>query len=144
MSTETRLQFVTENDYERKMLRQSRVRTACCVVVALFTLFMFYHVYGVTGQVRAIIGALDTVSSQLEQADLTKMLGDVQDLVLDAQGMTADAQTMIADAHETLTKSAEGLDGAVSHISGIDIDGLNEAIGDLAAVIEPLARLFGR
>ena len=40
--------------------------------------------------------------------------------------------------------SEEGMAEALEKISALDIESLNEAIRDLQAVVEPMARLFGR
>ena len=72
---------------------------------------------------NAVMTELETVSSDLAQADLSGMLEHVDSL----------AQT-----------SEEGMAEALEKISALDIESLNEAIRDLQAVVEPMARLFGR
>ena len=33
---------------------------------------------------------------------------------------------------------------ALDNISNLDVDGLNQSIADLSAIVDPMARLFGR
>lgn len=54
------------------------------------------------------------------------------------------AETTLKDVSEFVTVGGDGLATAMEKINGIDIDGLNDAIADLKAVVEPMARFFGK
>ena len=78
------------------------------------------QVKGMTGQAEIILDNMETVTQELADADLTGMVENVNDL-------TEESQTVVADAMEKLDT--------------IDIATLNKAIKDLAAVVEPLAKI---
>lgn len=78
--------------------------------------------------------------SALEQADhvlaeLAEVTGGLRE---------ADLPGLVSDMDGLLSESGRGIQEALEKLNSVDIDKLNEAIGDLQAIIEPLARLFGR
>lgn len=56
---------------------------------------------------------------------------------IDFEGLVDDTQKMVNDG-------SEGIAQAIEKIQEMDIEGLNDAIGDLGAIVDPLAKLFGR
>lgn len=56
---------------------------------------------------------------------------------IDFAGLVDDTQQMVNDG-------SEGISQAIGKIEAMDIEGLNHAIQDLEAIVEPLAKLFGR
>ncbi|MCQ2500537.1 MAG: hypothetical protein MJ117_04210 [Lachnospiraceae bacterium] len=56
---------------------------------------------------------------------------------IDFAGLVDDTQQMVNDGSEGITQ-------AIGKIEAMDIDGLNRAIQDLEAIVEPLAKLFGK
>lgn len=66
---------------------------------------------------------LETITKELSSVDWAKLSGDIGDTALQAQ--------------ESLRVAGEA-------VEELDIKTLNEAISDLKAVIEPLAKLFGK
>ena len=74
----------------------------------------------VMGQMEGLIADLETVTGTLAQADLSTMVENVDQLVQTAQQSLA----LITDKLNT-----------------IDFTTLNKAISDLAAVVEPLAKI---
>lgn len=80
-------------------------------------------------QADQIMTDLESATSELSEA-LPEMITDVNGLVSDVDGLVISAEGGITESMEK--------------ISSLDIDSLNEAIGDLQAIVEPLARMFGR
>ena len=74
-------------------------------------------------QTNQIVQKLDHVAGELEEADIS--------------GMLADVNLLVEDSQDTMGEALE-------KIQAIDIDTLNEAIDGLNAVVSPLAKLFGR
>ena len=113
--------------YAKKQYTMSKISAGACVCVLLIVIFcaavLLPQVLHTLEQMNAVMTELETVSSDLAQADLSGMLEHVDSL----------AQT-----------SEEGMAEALEKISALDIESLNEAIRDLQAVVEPMARLFGR
>lgn len=69
--------------------------------------------------------SLETVSSQLVQADIPALLADVDQLAAKGE-----------ESLEAIQKASEVLEK-------IDMDRLNQAIADLQKAVSPLAKLFG-
>ena len=74
-------------------------------------------------QSNQIVQKLDTVAGELEEADIS--------------GMLADVNLLVEDSQDTMGEAME-------KIQSIDIETLNEAIDGLNAVVSPLAKLFGK
>lgn len=78
------------------------------------------HITGAIVQMESILTNLEGATQQLANLDLVAMVADVDGLVVTAQ---------------------QTLDATMKQLGSIDFDSLNKAIKDLAAVIEPLAKL---
>ncbi len=79
-------------------------------------------------------------AATLERADET--LTKLDEITEGLAG--ADLPGLVKHMDELLVESGEGLEEALVKVNSMDIEKLNEAIGDLQAIVEPLARFFGR
>lgn len=125
----------------RKIERQNRMqlyagyaRTALMLVCAVSLAALVVMVYrmlpqinGILGQARqaltqtgTVLGYLEQTSSQLAQVDYAGMVSGVDSLVSTGQ---------------------QSLEATMEKLNSVDFEALNQAIKDLAAVIEPLARM---
>lgn len=83
---------------------------------------------------------LERTEHTLEGADAA-----VTDLAVTANKLSrVDFEGLVNDTQKLVEESSEGIQTALGKLDAIDIEQLNEAIGDLSAVIAPLAKLFGR
>ena len=96
------------------------ISALCCVAVLGLVYSMLPQINAVISQLQVILGNLEAATAQLSELDLTGMVSDVDGLVTTAQ-MT--------------------LEQTIEKLNTIDFDTLNEAIEDLARVVEPLSRL---
>ena len=131
----------------RKIERSSRMQTysgyvrtglmlVCAVCMAVLVVMVFrlmpqineilaqaQHAFN---QVGTVLDYLEQTSYQLSQVDLQGMVSNVDGLV---------------------TTGQQSLEASMEKLNGVDFEALNNAIKDLAAVIEPLAKMtkvFGR
>ena len=131
----------------RKIERSSRMQTysgyvrtglmlVCAVCMAALVVMVFrlmpqineilaqaQHAFN---QVGTVLDYLEKTSYQLSQVDLQGMVSNVDGLV---------------------TTGQQSLEASMEKLNGVDFEALNKAIKDLAAVIEPLAKMtkvFGR
>ena len=131
----------------RKIERSSRMQTysgyvrtglmlVCAVCMAMLVVMVFrlmpqineilaqaQHAFN---QVGTVLDYLEQTSYQLSQVDLQGMVSNVDGLV---------------------TTGQQSLEASMEKLNGVDFEALNKAIKDLAAVIEPLAKMtkvFGR
>lgn len=111
----------------RQQLRTGRLQCLFSLIAAAFCGAAFVLVFqflpqltDVTARMQTVLGNLEQVTQQLSAIDMAGMVADVDALVTTAQ---------------------QGLNQAIEKITALDIDTLNQAIQDLADVIEPLAKL---
>lgn len=93
----------------------------CCVGLFVLVCTLVPQVRVLTSQMETVLTNLETVTEQLAGMDLGSMVRNVDELV---------------------TVSQTGVEQAVGKLNTIDFDTLNRAIGDLADVVEPLAKFF--
>lgn len=121
----------------RKIEKSNRQKNVTNVIMCVFMLaaaascvFIGLMVFRLMPQVNGLLGQLETVLSDLEQT--TGQLA-----ALDLESMVNNMDSLAVYAQESLQQTMEKLDT-------IDFETLNKAIEDLAKVIEPLAKFFGR
>lgn len=93
------------------------------LVTAVSAVYLIPRANGIFVQAEEVLGNLASVTAELEEADLPGLISNLDGLI---------------------TESGDGIREAMESLNEVDIDTLNEAIGDLQAIVEPLARLFGR
>ena len=98
------------------------IASAVCIV-GLFVLVysLMPQVQELTTQTEVVLENLTEVTDQLAGMDLGTMVENVDELVITSQA---------------------GVEQAMEQLNAIDFETLNQAIEDLAAVIEPLANFF--
>ena len=80
---------------------------------------------------------LNSVASTLNQVDFVGMSESISELT--EQGKDT-LNTALGDVEASL----DSMQTALDNISKLDVDGLNQSIADLSAIVDPMARLFGR
>ena len=114
----------------RKQLLHARLQTLfsvaclmCCGILVLKLLQFIPQLESMVSQAEILLRDLDAVTKELSKLDLSQMVENINDLV---------------------TTSQSGVEEALEKLNGIDLETLNTAIDDLAAVVEPLANFFSR
>ncbi len=103
------------------------VRTIACLLVCL--ILAGSALYVLPG-VNQLVGRLNVVVSNLEQIDINLMTESVTNLAVSGTEGIETALVQVSTALETINR--------------LDIEGLNKSIADLGAVVEPMAKLFGK
>ena len=131
----------------RKIERSSRiqiysgyVRTGlmlvCAVCMAVLVVMVFRlmpQINEILAQARHAFNQVGTVLDYLEQTSYQLSQVDLQGMVSNVDGL--------------VTTGQQSLEASMEKLNGVDFEALNKAIKDLAAVIEPLAKMtkvFGR
>ncbi len=117
---------------EKSNRQQTRGTWLICVfalVAAVFCALAFLTIFNLLPQVNGLVEQAQTVLGNLEQT--TAELANV-----DLEGMVSDVDTLVSSGQQSLEQTMEKL-------NTIDFEALNEAIADLSAVVEPLAKFFG-
>lgn len=122
--------------YQIRMLRLARLRTGAIVLATLLLFVIGYFLLLLGGQLQNILNeaqntfqTLNTVAAEIQKANI--------------QGLFDDVSALVENAQTTVDGAMSGVGQAAQKIDELDIDTLNNAITDLAAVVEPLAKLFG-
>lgn len=117
----------TSINYMKKQYRLTKLIAAMVAGIFVITAFS-----------AAIL--VPKASNTLEQAE--HVLGDLAEVT---RGLKeADLPGLVADMDGLVSESGKGIQEALEKLNAVDIERLNEAIGDLQAIVEPLARFFGR
>lgn len=95
-------------------------------------------------RVSCILILVFVVASLSVLPGIFRTLAMVQDTLETSNAAIEQAKTTLEDVSGFVTEGSDNLATAMQKIEGIDIDGLNEAISDLGAIVEPMARLFRR
>ena len=114
----------------RQQLRTGRLVCIFALLAAVCCAVMAVTVFNVLPQLTALAEQMDTVLGNLEQTT-------TQLAALDLGRMVADVDALVVTGEESLKQTMEKL-------NAIDFETLNQAVGDLAAVVKPLADFFGR
>lgn len=114
----------------RQQTRTARLQCLLALVAAVFCVGVFALIFNflprldtVVTQMQTVLGNLETTTQELAALDLGSMMDGIDTLVASGQ---------------------EGLAQTMEKLNTIDIDTLNKAIKDLAAVVEPFAKLINR
>ena len=109
------------------------VCAVCMAVLVVMVYRMLPQINEILDQARLAMGQIQTVLANLEQT--TDQLAQV------------DLESMVSNADALVVSGQQSLEASMAKLNSVDFDALNQAIKDLSAVIEPLAkmtRLFGR
>lgn len=116
---------------EKSSRQQARSGWVLCVfnlITGLCCAAMLLLILNLVPQINTMVTQAETVLTNLEQTT-------AQLAAIDLEGMVTDVDTLVSTGQESLEQTMEKL-------NTIDIETLNQAIADLAAVIDPLAEFF--
>lgn len=99
------------------------VAVICCAVTAAMIFNVLPQLTAVMTQMETVLGNLEETTTQLAALDLERMVADVDALVVTGE---------------------ESLKQTMEKLNAIDFETLNQAVGDLADVVKPLADFFNR
>lgn len=122
---------------EKQSRRQLLFTKILCMLCALMLICTLVLTLSITGAVQEILTITQPLQQMADQAGTVMANLDTvaQDLAdADLGSMVENVNTLAADSQTVITEAMKKLDT-------IDIDTLNQAIADLADVVEPLAKV---
>ena len=122
---------------EKQSRRQLLFTKILCMLCALMLICTLVLTLSITGAVQEILTITQPLQQMADQAGTVMANLDTvaQDLAdADLGSMVENVNTLAADSQTVITEAIKKLDT-------IDIDTLNQAIADLADVVEPLAKV---
>lgn len=114
--------------YARLQFVFTAITAVCCALLLLNGMKILPQLQKAAIQAESVLSNLETVTSELAQADLIGMVENVDALVTNVDGLVGTSQIAV---EQTMTK-----------INAVDFEALNQAIEDLSDVIEPIAKFF--
>ena len=96
-----------------------------------------------------LVDTVNGLTEQLEAAQLADTLGSLRAIAaqlenVDWTSLEQSAGDMIAQAQKSLTAAEEALTAVNDAAEKLDVEGLNTAVTELLAVMQPLAEFFAR
>lgn len=107
--------------YARLQCLFTIVAAVCCVSLFVLVYIKMPAMQEVAVKMETVLENLETVTDQMVDMDLETMVKNVDDLVVTSQA---------------------GVEQAMDQLNAIDFNTLNQAIDDLADVVDPLAKFF--
>ena len=123
---------------EQLLEQQSKIAKIQCILTAVLVaccIGLIIMAATLLPEIEALVPQVESLMTQMEST-----LGDLK--VITAQLAEADLIGMVEDVNNLVTTSQSGVEQAMDKLNALNFDALNKAIGDLSAVIEPLAKFF--
>ena len=159
-------------ELERKRLHWQKVTAVVCVllliVVTASSALAFISVRRYAPRIEHIVSRLDTVTAELDALDTQRLVDTVNGLTeqleaaqladtlvslrtiatqledVDWASLEQSTGDMLSQAQKSLTAAEEALTAVNDAAEKLDVEGLNTAVTELLAVMQPLAEFFAR
>ncbi|MDO5417655.1 MAG: hypothetical protein Q4F29_10680 [Lachnospiraceae bacterium] len=116
-----------QEKYARKQYRMSQITALASILVLCVVLYTAWvltpRVNRLLDDIQVSVTNIQVITEELAEADLPQMIQNVDELVV---------------------TSESSIQTAVDKLNSIDFEALNGAITDLANIVRPLGKLFGR
>ena len=109
----------------------------CAAIIALAVAVLIPRAVKTLGGIDAATEELNSVAATLNQVDFVGMSESISEL-------TEQGKDTLSTALGDVETSLDSMQTALDNISKLDVDGLNQSIADLSAIVDPMARLFGK
>ncbi len=160
------VEIKNDNNRVRKYAKRQTILALCstsfCVVLVCAILYWGFRIIPMVENLAwQATGLVNTTNDLMEQTgdvvnEATEVINDAANMVdqtatvvdnlekITTDIAATDLKGLVEDVNSLVVTSEESIGEAVEKIDAIDIDTLNQAINDLQAVVEPLAKLFKR
>ena len=127
--------------HTRQQLLFTKILCILCVLAVVCTLVLMFAVTGAASRLMELAQPLQALTVQVQ--DLAMEAETVMaDLGVVAEALAAaDLGSIVENVNILAADSQSAVADAMAKLDTIDIETLNKAIRDLAAVVEPLARI---
>ena len=159
-------------ELERKRLHWQKVTAVVCIllliVVTASAVLAFISVRRYAPRVENVVARLDAVTAELEKLDTQRLVDTVNgltgqleearlaDTLASLQKVAAELEDvdwaalkkstgdMLTQAQKSLAEAEKALSAVNDAAGKLDVEGLNTAVTELLAVMQPLAEFFAR
>ncbi len=120
----------------------SLITAVCCLAVLLSVVNFLPKLESTANQVDAVLANVEQVSNELAEADVAGVMANLEEV--STQMAEADLAGLVENVNQLVDTSQTGLEETLEKLNTIDLETLNQAIQDLADVVQPIAKLFNR
>ena len=124
--TELLIEIAKSQRKETKSGRISAIATVALAIAFIITLSVF----------------LPIAVSTLEKVNTT--LTEAENVAIAAQESLDEIDSMVENFNGVIVDNTDSVNKALTKVGSFDVDSLNRSIEELASILDPLARLFGR
>ena len=125
--------------YARWQCIFTAVAAVCCVSLFLLVYIKMPAMQELSVKMESVLTDLEVITQQLS-GSMETVLENLE--TVSTQLAEMDLGAMVENVDELVTTSQAGVEQAMDRLNTIDFKKLNQAIGDLADVVEPLAKFF--
>jgi len=134
---------------QKKLLRRANIAFYCMLtliaVLLIAVLVLAPRAFALLEHMETSLQEVDQVvdSANSLLADNTQAVTEAVEKInaIDFEGLGDGINTLVTDADRLVSDNTQAVTEAVEKINNVDFEALNKAIRDLAAVVEPLAKL---
>ena len=129
---------------EKNSAQQLLFTKILCILCALVLVCALVMMFSVTGAVKELMTLAQPLQELTAQVQALAAEADtvMADLGIVAESLAAaDLGSIVKNVNALASESQSAVAGAMKKLDAIDIDTLNQAIRDLADVVEPLAKI---
>lgn len=127
--------------HARKAALAARIQTGC---VAGILLALILVILWAGPRLRTTLNMVDTGLAQLNQVTATLAQVDFVAMGNSITALAVNGNESLAAAMTDLQSTMLGVRAAIDTVAGIDVKNLNDSIASLSAILEPMARFFGK
>lgn len=124
--TELLIEIAKGQRKETKSGRISAIATVALAIAFIITLSVF----------------LPIAVSTLEKVNTT--LTEAENVAIAAQESLDEIDSMVENFNGVIVDNTDSVNKALTKVGSFDVDSLNRSIEELASILDPLAKLFGR
>lgn len=139
----TKLQEMNDHDLLVELVKSQKEDARGQKITAIATVSMFAAVaIALLILVPKVFVTLNNIQDMVRQTKTA--VQQTQTFVQSANSSLSGIDDMIANVDQLVTENTENVGNAMNNFNNVDFERLNQAINDLASIVEPLADLLGR
>ncbi|MCQ2505301.1 MAG: hypothetical protein MJ103_08710 [Saccharofermentans sp.] len=137
-----KLQEMNDHELLLELVKSQKEDSRGQKITAIATVAMFAAVLiALVILVPKVIVTLNSIQDMVKQTQVA--VEQTQTFVQSANESLNGIDEMIANVDTLVTENTQNVADAMENFNSVDFERLNQAIDDLASIIEPLARLLG-
>ncbi len=139
---QTNVLLKKQNRLNRLIVLMLAVMVAALVITCVVVVQNVNQISQTILKVDQIVDDISVPTAELAEVDWNEITLELESITKDLSAV--DWEKLSTDIGDTAVQAQESMRVASQAVEELDIKTLNEAITDLKAVIEPLAKLFGK